>query len=323
MKDFFYLDNGTIRAKILYPRNAKYNGARFCHAGFIADVWYRGVKFSEYERSQPGFPTTEGSGLCCAYEPIQMMADELEAVKAAAGKNPAGEAAAGKTAADEARAAFTGQAGISEGIRRRLMPGVGVVTESDLGNFCEPLPVDFYFDTNHAVFETQSPEVNGYSYFEKRQIALEGGEIEETVTFTNTGSKRLVCSEYGHNFLSLAGRDISPDYEMRVFCANLPGTFSDNEMVLKDGAFTFMDYPDRSFFFKTFDTAGTHLEKDGLAWVMRSKSTGISCYEKVDFKPERVQVWGDYYVFCCEVFAGVDLLPGESVSWKRTWGFTV
>ena len=65
MKEFFYLDNGTIRAKILFPVNKKYEGKRFCHSGFITDIWYKNVKFSEYERSQ-GDPTTEGSGMCAA-----------------------------------------------------------------------------------------------------------------------------------------------------------------------------------------------------------------------------------------------------------------
>jgi len=282
MKEFFYLDNGTIRAKILFPVNKKYEGKRFCHSGFITDIWYKNVKFSEYERSQ-GDPTTEGSGMCAAYEPLEM-------------EKPA-----------------DGQ--------RYLMPGVGVLTAGDTGREFERLPTEFSYDDLHAVFTTQSPDVDGYSYFETRKIMLEDDEIKETVTLRNTGSKRFACSEYNHNFLSLGGLDIGTDYEMRVYCIQKPESFSFKEKVMENGIFTYDDYPTRSCFFKTFDTKP--VREDGMAWEMRSKSTGISCYEKVDFVPDRLQVWNDYYVMCCEVFAPVDLAPGEEVTWTRRWGFSV
>ena len=283
MKDFFYLENDVIRVKILFPESEKYKRTRFNHSGFIADVWYKNVKFSEYERSQPGFPTTEGSGLCCAYEPI-VMESKPE----------------------------TGQ--------RMLIPGAGVGIAGDRTEIYEPLKTDFWFDGKRAEFETQSPVVDGYSYYEKREIFFEGEELVEKVTFTNTGEKRIVTSEYGHNFLSLGGQDVSPDYRMQVFCMEPPEGFTDNEMIWKDGAFTFTDYPNRSYFYKTFETKAS---ENGYAWILESKSTGISCYEKIDFVPERIQVWGDYYLMCGEFFAPIDLEAGESISWTRRWGFRV
>lgn len=282
MKDFFILDNGVIKAKLLFPQNAKYTRTRFNHSGFISDIWYKNQKFSEYERSQEGFPTTEGSGLCCSYEPFSMENGPIE-------------------------------------MQPVLMPGAGVMIWGDKKEQYEPLDTRFCYDETSAVFETQSPDVNGYSYYEKREIALCGDEITEKVTFRNTGSKRLENSEYGHNFLSLAGIDISPDYQLQVFCVNTPDGFSDNEMICRDGVFTFTDYPERTFFYKTYDTKKSENE---YAWIMKSKETGISCYEKIDFTPVRVQVWGDYYVLCCEVFVGISLDPGEEISWTRTWGFS-
>ena len=63
---FFYLDNGTVKVRLLYPNGIKYDRSRWCHAGFMQDVWYRGIRFSEYERNRHGEQlTSEGSGLCC------------------------------------------------------------------------------------------------------------------------------------------------------------------------------------------------------------------------------------------------------------------
>ena len=286
MKDFFYLDNGTIRAKILYPVNAKYTGTRFCHSGFITDIWYKGVKFSEYERAQGGNPTTEGSGMCAAYEPFHMEEQPADG-------------------------------------RWYLMPGVGPVLAGDPKHAYQGMQVDFWFDDCRAEFETQSPDVDGYSYYEKRQIYLEDEEIVEKVLMRNTGSKKLKGSEYNHNFLSLGGRDISPDYQLKVYCVQPPEGMQAKEMIYKDGVFTYTDYPTRSCFFKTFDTVPVAGKNGGLAWEMKSVETGISCYEKIDFDPVRVQVWNDYYCMCCEVFAPIDLEPGEETSWDRRWGFSV
>ena len=70
-ENFFYLDNGIIKVRILWPNGVKYDRTRWCHTGFIQDVWYRGIRFSEYERNRHGEQlTSEGGGLCCQFMPI-------------------------------------------------------------------------------------------------------------------------------------------------------------------------------------------------------------------------------------------------------------
>jgi hypothetical protein len=62
---------------------------------------------------------------------------------------------------------------------------------------------------------------------------------------------------------------------------------------------------------------------DDYAWIMKTKTGGTLCYEKVDFTPARVSVWCDYYTLCPEMFVAIDLKPGETTSWQRTWGFSI
>ena len=160
MKDFLILDNGTIKIKVLYPNNSKYYRTRFNHSGFIYDVWYKGVKFSEYERSQPNFPTTEGSGLCCQYDFFKRPERPLKGEEI-------------------------------------LRPGIGVSVFDPEKRSEEHTPFDtkFSFTDTSVTFETVTPEIGGYAYAEKRVIELKGEEISETVTFKNIGKNKIISKE--------------------------------------------------------------------------------------------------------------------------------
>jgi len=286
---FFYLDNGIIKVRILYPNGVKYDRTRWCHAGFIQDVWYNGIRFSEYERNRHGEQlTSEGSGLCCQFAPIAP-----------------GEAVPGKLT---------------------LLPSVGAgiyqtpTAAQDRLDIKERLDTKVSYTRACAVFETQTPTVDGFSYFEKREIRLCGSEIVEKVTFTNTGEREIHTQEMCHNFLSLAGAEISPDYMLEVFTADVPEGFQSNAMIYENGHFSFSRYPERTCYFDT--SANIKTCKD-YAWIMKSKKSKVYCYGKIDFTPSRVSVWSDYYTLCPEMFVSVDPAPGETTSWQRTWGFSL
>ncbi len=287
--DFFYLDSGMIKVRILYPNGVKYDRSRWCHTGFIQDVWYKGIKFSEYERNRHGEQlTSEGSGLCCQFSPISPE-----------------EAIPGKFA---------------------LLPGVGSGIYKAPNEAQDRLDMHERFDikvsctADQAVFETRTPTIDGFAYSETREIKLIGSEITEKVTFTNNGEREIHTHEYCHNFLSLAGEEISPDYTLEFPAAAPPEDFRSNAMIYKDGCFTFSHYPDKACY---FDASNNIKSCDKYFWIMKTKKSNASCYEKVDFTPSRVSVWSDYYTLCPEIFVAIDLAPGETTSWRRTWGFSL
>ncbi len=288
-ENFFYLDNGTIKVRILYPNGVKYDRSRWCHTGFIQDLWYKGIRFSEYERNRHGEQlTSEGGGLCCQFMPISP------------------------------EAAVPG--------RPTLLPGVGHGIYESPNEACDRLNKHKRFDVkvnytvDSAVFETQTPMIDGYAYSETREIKLCGSEITETVTFINNGEKEIHTQEYCHNFLSLAGEEISPNYILEFPAAVVPEDFRSNAMIYKDGLFTFLYHPDKACY---FDDKINIRSCDEYGWTMRTKTGKAYCYEKVNFTPARVSVWSDYYTLCPEMFVDIDLAPGESTSWQRTWGFSL
>ena len=286
---FFYLDNGTVKVRILYPNGVKYDRTRWCHAGFIQDVWYKGIRFSEYERNRHGEQlTSEGGGLCCQFAPI---APE--------------ESVHGK---------YTLLPGVGSGIYHS--PNAA----QDRLDMHKRLDIKVSHGSDYAIFETKTPTVDGFAYFEMREIKLDGSEIIEKVTFTNNGEKEIHTQEFCHNFLSLAGEEISPNYILEVPAADVPEGFQSNAMVYRDGCFTFSSYPDKACYFD--DKSNTKSCSD-YAWIMRTKTGKAFCYGKIDFTPVRVSVWSDYYTLCPEMFVAIDLKPGESTSWQRTWGFSL
>lgn len=286
---FFYLDNGTVKVRILYPNGIKYDRTRWCHTGFMQDVWYQGIRFSEYERNRHGQQlTSEGGGLCCQFAPI---APE--------------EAVDGK---------YT------------LLPGVGAGiyktpnAAQDRLELMQRLDIKVSHTRDRAVFETRTPTVDGFAYSETREIWLQGSEITEKVTFTNTGEKEIHTWEMCHNFLSLAGEEISPNYILEVPAAHVPEGFASNAMIYRDGHFTFLDYPHKTCY---FDDKHNRKRCGAYAWIMGTRTGNASCYGKIDFTPARVSVWCDYYTLCPEMYVAIDLKPGASTSWQRTWGFSL
>lgn len=288
-ENFFYLDNGIIKVRILWPNGVKYDRTRWCHTGFIQDVWYRGIRFSEYERNRNGEQlTSEGGGLCCQFMPISPE-----------------EAVPGK---------YTLLPGVGSGIY--ISPNAA----QDRLDMHKRLDTKVSYANDYAIFETQTPTVDGFAYFETREIRLCGAEIIEKVTFTNNGEKEIHTQEFCHNFLSLAGEEISPNYILEVPAVEAPEGFQSNAMIYKDGHFTFLRHPDKTCY---FDDKGNGKSCNDYAWLMRTKAGSAFCYEKIDFTPARVSVWSDYYTLCPEMFVAIDLKPGETTSWQRTWGFSL
>ena len=287
----FILSDGDLKARVLVPENTHYVRTRFNHAGFVPDVWFGGMKFTQYERNQnDGFPSTDGCGICCDYDGPGF----------SAGVNP-GE--------------------------KYLKPGIGIITkgERDIG-ICdwvkyEPLPTRYDALGNKAVFETLSPEVNGYRYAETRTVRLEGDTLYLDCTLKNTGSKPLAFEEYGHNFLSLGDLEVGPGYRLET--PSIPDPAALNSLPLayslqgdKSG-FGFKDEVRKSFYVKTEDVCSAP-----FTWKMTAAGTSASITGKDSFTPCKIAVWGDYYVLSCEVFIPIRLAPGEQMSWTRSWTFT-
>lgn len=213
MKDFIIIEKDNVKAKILIPENNRYKRTRFNHSGFISEVWYKGEKYTHYERSlNTGFVTTEGSGLCSQYEYnlVPEFGDKF------------------------------------------IRMGVGVMKKAQQDESYEPFLYETRINGDRVIIKAITPDIGGFSYIEKREIYIENDELKEEITLINTGDKDIVTEEYCHNFISIPNEDISPDHILTVPVINTSENISDGEFYYSQSlnAFTFKDYPNDPYYVK-------------------------------------------------------------------------
>ena len=139
---------------------------------------------------------------------------------------------------------------------------------------------------------------------------------------TNYGKRTIDAQEYNHNFLSLNGELISPDYTMSVpGFENLEGgKFLGNNIYGDDKEHCLRLHRLPTEPYMTFlDTVKEDF--DSYTYRLTSKNSTHSITEQDDFKPVRAVVWGVEHCMCCEVFVQVHVEPGQSQEWTRTWTF--
>ena len=79
----------------------------------------------------------------------------------------------------------------------------------------QPAHFETKFLSGNVLFTILSDEVNGYAYLLRKSIVLDNSSFSIEYSLKNTGDKAFHTSEYVHNFLSLNGSKIGPDYSLR------------------------------------------------------------------------------------------------------------
>jgi hypothetical protein len=133
-------------------------------------------------------------------------------------------------------------------------------------------------------------------------------------------------SEYCHNFLSIAGMAIGPDYDLEfpglkqksaekeTFTGRNGGTMS----IVGDG---------RNFTFSAFSGKSSNLSIDisgalsPFSWRLANSAAKSSVEETDDFMPAAVSVWAVDHIVSPEIFNHFVVKPGEAKKWSRQWKF--
>ena len=283
----FFIENNGMKAEILTPWSTRYGRTRFCHSGFIANVWLNGRKYTEKESLTPPRKPSGGMGLCSEYKCEDIEMDSRIGAP-------------------------------------WLKVGVGVLTRSkEPWNILDEqriagLPATVSRMEDAAGFDCQAPAVNGYSYREKREIRLEGNALKQRIFMKNTGEKELVLTEYCHNFVSLAGARIDENHRMYLPCLVNPET-----QITADGLF---GTPEGAGWVKTPEASVSQIchdvrKPDDFAWKLVSIASDASVSETVSFTPGYVVLWSRDYCSCVEICYQFTLPPGESLEWTRKWMF--
>jgi len=292
MAEFWTLKSDRLSIDVVKPGSEVYGRTRFNWNCFINRITLDGeIQFAEPEQRDPNRGSSMGAGICSEYQHPE--------------------------AYESAR--------IGEEYPRL---GNGYLLKTDkpfnfmINEPCRAFPTVWNVKEDSITFTTDAALCQGFAWREEKTVKVEGNTISVHTKLTNYGKRDIVAQEYNHNFLPLNGEPVTPDYAMLVpGFANLEnGKFLGDNIYGDDekGSLQLHYNPDRPYM--TFlDTVKP--EFADYSYKLVSKNSSVSVTEKDDFTPVRAVVWGVEHTFCFEGFVQVDVKPGQSQEWTRTWIF--
>lgn len=160
----------------------------------------------------------------------------------------------------------------------------------------------------------------GYAYLLEKEIVLQEDGFTIQYELSNTGEKAIYTNEYVHNFMAIHDAPIDVSTQL-----NFPFAIKQNlfgETVNPEGFveitkhdIRFSGKPSVPFFFSNL--SGGKLVK--AKWTLKSDSKKIGISEIGDFETAAVNLWGTGHVISPELFVQIDLDPGKTTSWTRTY----
>jgi hypothetical protein len=284
------ISNGNVTATVALPDPKKgfYRGPRFDHASMIPNLTFKGHSFFGVNAGPVRNPVANDQ---CAgpaeefYEPLGF---------------------------EEARA---GQSFIKI--------GVGLLRKPQATNYFHGTaywPVQF-FDWQSEVGKNQvqfKQQVNegawGYEYTKTLSLPEGTNRMEIRYSLKNTGKKRIVTNQYAHNFIRIDEQPVGAAYTVQFKNRVSPVRPLPKSVIFsKRNTFTMGK--------KTMFTPlrGFKSVPDNEVRVMLADKTGVKITG--DFTPFRYWFFASDKVVCPEPFIHIDLGPGQSKTWTRTYEF--
>lgn len=289
------LKSDCLRVEIAEPGEHPNDGVRFDRAGFITEVVLNNERqFCANEPKNLSHPSTGGKGLCC-----EIMWDL------------SGEAAVGE---------YYPKFGV--GLIRKENDEPYVFYRSyDIEHF----PIEVTCTETTAEFRTMPIACMGYALKQWKKISVESNCLMVEYALENTGGKNISVEEYCHNFLTVDGMAISPDYvleipglenqgsEPKLYCGN----GYELNLVGNGHGFTFAKADPAVFEYP----ARVEAQSTPFTWKLSHKGAKAHVLGEESYVPVRVNVWGTDHLISPEFIQKIELVPGEKISWTRKLTF--
>lgn len=206
--------------------------------------------------------------------------------------------------------------------------GVGLLKkQAETYSFMEPYqlqPASFELskDSQSIKLKSIAPEINGYGYELNKTISLHSQGFELGYQLENQGSKKIETTEYNHNFLSFNHSLIDHGYVLK-FPFKIDQTQFDEfvnpeKLLYFDGdRLKFLKKPTKEFFISNLSGA----QWVEATWALEHRKLRLGVQENANFQTNAINLWGTEHVISPELFVKIDLEPGASQSWSRTYSF--
>ena len=174
--------------------------------------------------------------------------------------------------------------------------------------------------SNKIITHCKSQSVNGYAYVLKKEIELFESSFLIKYFLQNTGKKTIKTNEYTHNFLAINKDLIGSNYILKFPFQIKPELFgetfnSEKKVEIGPNKITFNDTPNKDFFFSNL--SGN--EQVDASWELINTKNSLGISEKGNFKTTKVNLWGCKHVISPELFFDINVEPGQSVEWSRSY----
>lgn len=181
------------------------------------------------------------------------------------------------------------------------------------------------FDGHSARFSTTAGKRRGYGWNLSRYWEVNDCTLVNTVILENTGSLPLQTDEYAHNFIQLAKQGPGPDWSLETSFAlqDAPGAWGGWDCIQYQAGSTGLGFNS-----KAREQFGSgllaSLQRSPLLgscpwWKLKDSSSGLWIQEQLSVPAKSFELWGAPHVFSPELFVLVNLAPGESASWERSY----
>lgn len=186
----------------------------------------------------------------------------------------------------------------------------------------EIIPAAFTVITekNKIIIYCTSDSINGYSYRLKKEIELFEKSFSIKYILENTGEKKISTNEYNHNFIGIRKKSIGENTVLNFpFLLNSDQFVEivnpENKVLIHPSGLKFKSSPNEPFFFSNL--SGSKVV-DAL-WEIHDYHSKIGIRETGTFETSSINVWGSKHVISPELFIEIDIPPGESKEWTRTY----
>ncbi len=210
-----------------------------------------------------------------------------------------------------------------------LKIGVGLLTRTGDGPYdffasypVKPFDVEVGQGDNFIRFNVKPEDCRGYAVNMVKTITLEDNSVHIDYLLQNTGTRAICTNEYCHNFISFNHLNIDEHYSLNT-SGIIPGLSDMIEAVnpesacsIGNGQLSFNFTPAKDIFFSPFAL----FSGPGM-WELTHRNFGTAVCEQTDFTPIIMNVWGTKHVLSPELFVDINISPGHSQKWRRTFKF--
>ena len=289
------LKNDRLQVTIAEPGVFPATTYRFDRAGFITQVTLDGKHdFCTMEPTNLSHPTSGGVGIC----------NEIQFNQAAEGL------------------------AIGE---RFPKPGVGNLRKDSADGYIfhhiydsQDYPVSWEADETSVTFRTQAIPCQGYAIEQVKTIRLDENRLIMEMQMTNVGSKEIHAKEYCHNFVTLDHQPIGPDYFLQF-----PAESLEDKLQMKHGngwtgcrgGVSIREYANTDSLAEIPADCFIPASDGSFTWKLTNRNTDTAISETISEMPVLVAIWTIDHLVCPEIKVAIDLAPGQSKTWSRTWNF--